>query len=355
MELLTTVERTMLSEAERHDTGGFDNWRKEPRQRPFVVDIDARPLMVLIDSAAHGVRLYELMSIRRPGDVLHYLWVTFVDMDEDVVESIKEGIDHRHPYEFDNKTPLTGVPFVYFDECFIRQGDDTYPEAATWRHHIDRPEWRLKLTDWFGLICKIQTRLHNTDDYLLQNEMRLVRETRHRLDFTEGVERRAQLVAPDFSQSQQNGDFYGKLRTLISQDDVHSVSCPFGGLAVWRILVEEQVRRAQSSGLPLQEAFNLAGPDHGLGNAVVPEDWGGEVHIPYEGMCIADLTFLPGWRKFTPEFADIDGSLTAALNSGFADQDTCRYLFVPRERDFGELGCAIRDVIDDHWVLYRSK
>lgn len=47
---------------------------------PFVVGVDARPLAVLIRSAARACRVYELMAINRPGDVLNYLWLTSVKM-----------------------------------------------------------------------------------------------------------------------------------------------------------------------------------------------------------------------------------------------------------------------------------
>jgi len=55
-----------------------------------------------------------------------------------------------------------------------------------------------------------------------------------------------------------------KILELIRQHDVRSVSCPYDDPELWLALVAEQVRRAAESGLPLQEAFTLCGPDGGL-------------------------------------------------------------------------------------------
>lgn len=55
-----------------------------------------------------------------------------------------------------------------------------------------------------------------------------------------------------------------KVLELIGQENVRSVSCPYDDPDLWLSLVAEQVRRATASGLPLQEAFTLCGPDSGL-------------------------------------------------------------------------------------------
>ena len=77
------------------------------------------------------------------------------------------------------------------------------------------------------------------------------------------------------------------------------------------------------------------------------KEWGGYVHIPYEGMVPGDLVFLPYWRVFRPEHAGVNGSLSQACGL------KCKYLFTPVERDFGDLGCATREVIDG-WVIYED-
>lgn len=136
-----------------------------------------------------------------------------------------------------------------------------------------------------------------------------------------------------------------KVLELIRGDNVRSVSCPFNDHELWRGLVSEQVRRTEQTGLPPQEAFTLCGPDGGMMD--IPwEEWGGRVHIPYEGMCGGDLVLLPLWRKFFVEDAEETGRLSTAMRM------CCYYLLTPR--DFGELSFAIRTLVGD-WVLYESK
>jgi hypothetical protein len=344
---LTTDEYSLLTQAVRHDTGGYDNWRKEPRTRQFLVDIDARPLSVLVNSARYGDRVHEFMTIQRPGDFLHYLWVTLIDLDDEVIQSAKESVAYRNPYSFDNNAPLKGLSFVEFDQCFIWQGDDTDLEDACWRRHIGQQSWRDKLFDLFALVVKLQQRLRTVDDFLLKNEIKLIDNKKHQKDFFATVKRHCALESLDFSADAKSAELYKVLAEIIAQNDVHSVSCPFGGLNIWRILVEEQIKRAQKLGLPHQEAFSLYGPDSGLSN--LPEDWGGYVHIPCEGMCDGDVIFLPNWRVFHAEKAGAGGSLAATLR-----MKLCRYLFVPKKRVLGDLGCATREEIGD-WVLYYDK
>lgn len=132
---------------------------------------------------------------------------------------------------------------------------------------------------------------------------------------------------------------------LITLPDVQSVSFPFEDERVWRMLVAEQVDRARRTGLHLQHAFGLSGPDSGL-----PFDtalWGGYVHIPYEGMCEGDLLVKPVWRGWSSSAAMGQGDLTAAMHG-----KPCRYVLLKGEQT--EVDSANRVVVDG-WTLYTSK
>jgi hypothetical protein len=132
---------------------------------------------------------------------------------------------------------------------------------------------------------------------------------------------------------------------LIKRSDVQSVSFPFVDEGVWRLLVQEQVERAERSGLHRQHAFALSGPDSGL--PFDPGDWGGYVHIPYEGMCESDLFIIPKWRGYILKLANGDGDLTAAM---FGKQ--CHYVLLRGEHP--EVDSATRTLAGG-WTLYTSK
>ncbi len=146
------------------------------------------------------------------------------------------------------------------------------------------------------------------------------------------------------------------IESLIVRENVQSVSCPLTDYFLWRLLVGEQLKRAERTGMSPQAAFTLSGPDSGLRN-VPYEDWGGKVHIPYEGACGADLFVKPAWRRTFPEADARGGSLSDVLFGGHFGEcvetgDVCQYLLA--NEDLGHLRCAHRVDIGDGWILYES-
>ena len=134
------------------------------------------------------------------------------------------------------------------------------------------------------------------------------------------------------------------IKELIKRPDVQSVSMPYADEEVWRALVVEQLERAQRTGLHRQHAFSLSGPDGGL--PFDPADWGGSVHIPYEGAAEADLFVKPPWYRFRLASAMETGSLTAAIGG-----KQCHHLFLEGEHQ--QVDCASRLVVQG-WTLYTS-
>ncbi|MCX7092680.1 MAG: hypothetical protein NTY50_04425 [Methylobacter sp.] len=337
--LLTDQERNVLIEAEILNIGSF--WAYRPtRECNFVLSIDARPLLTLIDTAGFGGRIYELMSILRPGDILHYLVVHFIDVDNEVVEYVKKSI---RSYYFDES--LVELPFYEFDCCFAWRGDDTENFEHAWCCHRDQDYWKIKLDALLLLVKDIQRRIRENTDYLLQHEIKLIDQGRHRMDYFADINRLFSLEVNIHPESSLKKSLFDLICSLIKKENVRSVSCPFQDYALWRVLVEEQVRRSQRTGLSPQQAFCLSGPDSGLPH-IEAENWGGKVHIPYEGVVGGDLFIYPSWREFNPKKAEKNGSLKAATGD-----KSCYYLLL--EGDYGEIDCAIRTVVDD-WVLYES-
>lgn len=177
----------------------------------------------------------------------------------------------------------------------------------------------------------------------------------------------------DVSEPLDESDLPSELRDLIltmaRRPDVHSVSCQFWDERLWKGLLEEQVKRARESGKPPREAFFLCGPDsgipgiaklhHGLED-LPPEEWfdgstveekmDGDIHIPYEGVCGADLLVYPAWRSIHPKAWTKDGADLDWATSGKA----CNHLLI--EQDLGEASCATRiGPIAGTWWLYSSK
>lgn len=135
------------------------------------------------------------------------------------------------------------------------------------------------------------------------------------------------------------------IEELSKRPDVQSVSFPYADERVWRLLVKEQVARAQRTGLHRQHAFSLSAGDEGL--PFDPSDWGGFVHIPYEGACESDFFVKPPWHACLLSAANGDGDLTAAMFG-----KACRHVLL--KGVFRELDSASRTVVEG-WTLYTSK
>ena len=131
---------------------------------------------------------------------------------------------------------------------------------------------------------------------------------------------------------------------LAAREDVRSVSCSYDDAEVWRGLIKEQLKRSQLPSIPLQRSFCLCGPDSGLDDLPLAE-WGGEVHIPYEGMCDGDLIILPSWRRFNASRLTGNGVLNYAIAK------CCNHVIVGV--DYGELVNITRQQIGECF-LYSS-
>lgn len=336
--LLSGVERDQLTRPVRIDIGKYHTWNPV-RECSFVVELDFQRLEALIDTAALGQRVYEFMSIRRPGDVLQYLTIRLVDVGSDVL-SIAAARSGR---EYVEAPPE--LPFPEFDSEFHWDFDDSPPHVCAWLTHRETAYWPEMMSETLEVVRTAQSRLRQTNDYLTRHELMLIDACRHRRDFwadwredIHPLPVSAGNVAPSPEAVRM------AILELIRREDIRSVSCPFDDFALWRGLVEEQVRRAEVSGLPLQKAFCLCGPDSGLRNLDV-EDWGGEVHIPYEGACGSDLFIVPPWHKFYADKVRNGGMLRWAVAK------PSNHILV--RGDFGELGCATRKAIGE-WTLYSS-
>ena len=169
-------------------------------------------------------------------------------------------------------------------------------------------------------------------------------------------------------------DFPDALRQLLlaiaGRPDVWSVSCQFTDWQLWRGLLAEQLRPSRLSGLPPALVFHLSGPDSGLpgisrywgvmcdlGDPPAQEQFtgdsleeqlGGFIHIPWEGVCQADLVVYPHWRKIAPERWQQPGAWLGSATFGLG----CNYLLI--DRDLGRAHCVDRTGPVAGWWLYRN-
>jgi len=352
--LLSTDHRTRMLNPDQIDIGTFRTCKSAESHGQFIVELDARPLVALFESAKYGSRLYELMTISDPADVLHYLYLTILDVHEDVLSYVQRTIKFRT--KFKNIAFENGISFAEFDSCFSRSDDEASDYERNWLTHRHSDYWNKKTHALLALTEEVQQRIRQLDDFLLQHEITLIDQGLHHRDALTHLDRLSLLENKAYAETRLPAPLFEIISQLIKKEDVQSVSCPLTDYPLWRLLVGEQIRRTQTTGLFPQEAFYLSSSDGGKMNLTgadnrpypnEPQDWGGTVHVPYEGATGADLFIKPAWHNFHKAEANEAGSLSRALFG-----KPCRYML--SNKDYGELGCATRLQVGD-WVLYHDE
>lgn len=349
LQVIPSAVITQLSSPVELDAGGYWGWRREEKS-PFVVEMDALPLLVLMAAAFQGVRVYEFMTIGRPGDLLNYLRVRPLSVHGEISQLFAK----TEREEFRSRDCGDDyLPFIKFDSRFYPEGDDTTREATCWLAFRSTSFWAETMLSLSAAVTSMQNRLREATDYLIQKEIAQIASRRHRRDFFHSIERRCLAHWEDYEAQHSGTSLLPLLQDLITRANVQSVSCPLTSLAIWRALVEEQLRCSESSGFDPRVAFTLSGPDGGL--SAPYEDWGGDVHIPYEGACGADLFIKPTWRRVFQEVDGRGGSLSDVVFDELVRPEmgyVCHYLLT--QEDLGPLQCATRREVGDGWVLYES-
>ena len=341
-QILTCPIRIELSYRVHHN-GAWED-------RPFVIDFDARPLAVLAESAALGHRLYEFMHLRRPGDLLRYWMVRAVEVGPEMAERLRRRLAHIKRRAFDPEMPLRALPFVQVDSCFWRQeirwvDDDSDDLDRAWfqyRQVNTRPD---ELVQMLEVVRAVQLRVRSIRDPLLAHELALIDSTSHARDdwaYLGPVDYEAHIPA---TRSSIDSGLFELITSTAKLEEVSSVSCQFNDRILWRALVWEQIGRASKLGVAPEKAFALSGPDSGLTDAVAG-DWGGDIHIPWEGAAGADLYVQPDWQLFDRDRALAAGSVRA----GVAWRNAHRYAIL--RGDPGEFVHDVRVRCGD-WTMYR--
>ena len=336
-----------LESTRQHSVGHFYPYRSQEAVS-IEAPLDSLPLLRLIDSAAYGDRVHEFMSIDRPGDVLHYWRICCASLPDDLIKHIKPRFPGRP--EIDPPT-FPYLSYVEFDRRFVFGGEDTEPAAACWIDYRNSPLLHRQADDDLALVRKYQTLLRQAGNMLLKREIEQIDQRTHPRDYLAAPKRHcdsSQCAGATLSVPEAVIDATAE---LVSRNSVHSASCWVQDYWLWRTLVGEQVRRSESTGQPPQSALHLSGPDRGLPDFSIG-DWGGQVHIPYEGACVANLHFKPRWQYLYPydETPPDDTPCRFFRPKPMIHDEMCLYLIT--DEDFGTLSGAMREKICDGWFLY---
>lgn len=266
---------------------------------PFRVEILSDSLSQLINNAWDGLRIYELFSLQRPGDIKHYLWVKIIEASS----RVSSGYDYRRA-EFDKDKygpkcpwPDQACPFNVFDKIFFYCGDDTEEEDACWREMVDSPSFQDFLELCLTQVRTAQAGLRWSGDIVAKHEIRLIDDEKHEYRFlTDPPRHLSMLGGPQRPLDKHTPAFYIMLEALLAKPEVQSVAYRYGNdYRSFRMFCIEQRKRADKSAKDPGIAFPIS-----VGNDGLPEasPWGNVVRYFDEGLGFGDLMIDPNPRKY---------------------------------------------------------
>lgn len=347
--LLTPPEHALFERRETLRYGSHGTpWRDH------VIEIDWEPLVELAAAAHRSDRIYELMALSRPGDLLRYARVHLVDVGPRTLAAIQSR--RRTRLKYDPVQNGDCMPFVDFEWSYWSSEDawqhwGSDPDTHSWNVLRAQPLWRELLGTRHRVVRLVQERVRGRhDDFLLQHELGLMDRGEHRRDFwskREQLPRWPRRVEP--SQTPVPEGLQEVLCALARHPEIRSMSLPFTDWALWRALVEVQVRRSLSEGCSPNEALHLGGAEADAW-AQEAADWGGEVKGPHSPEMF-DVFVLPLWHGWFRDRAVAAGS--ARVGSYVSGPGKCKKVLIAH-CDLGEFETEDR-IACEGWFIYRAK
>lgn len=270
---------------------------------PFRVEVQFHALEHLMADALEAHRVYELMMIRRPGDVWKYLWVNVLEVPTGVIMRMASKREDEYPHGR-CPWPENCIPLNLFDSFFYWCWEDTSPESSCWlteRESIRFAEFGRNL---YMRVQQTQEQIRASDDLLIRAELTEIAALQHCHDMD--AQPPFELTTADYQSPtipKRTTAYYEKLRGLLTGPEVLSVSVRGDDdYQTLRLLCMEQRRRALDTGRPIGHDMPLhVIADHFPSFA----RWSAKVACWQEGLGYGDL-MLDGY-KWNCDFTELLG------------------------------------------------
>lgn len=327
-------------------------WRIDP-PLPFRVKLHEFPLHHLIADAQEAHRVYELMSIRRPGDVWKYIWVELLDVPPSVHSSRKWRKDEAKD---SRKWPDNWLPLTEFDRCFYWAWDDTKPESQCWLPEREGPAFKKWAEELFAGVKTAQLAVQQAQDILIQIELAQMAATCHYRDYEAATP--FEITPPDYESPVKprfSQAFYDKLSELIRRPEVNCFSFIGEEYQVLRLAFTEQRLRFKSDD-PLLPANSwpisiLADFVHGL------RDWNAQAQVYSEGIGYGYLMVCPGEGSRRPLMGRMRWLLCETGENevpGFhrsSGDGWCLYQDLSSDEEFAQKSSSWRWMLNHYWKV----
>jgi len=303
---------------------------------PFRVEIQHHALEHLMADALEAHRVYELMMIRRPGDVWKYLWVKTLEVPPDVSMQVKWEREKENPWG-PCSWPEESLPLNQFDSFFCWCWEDTTPESACWLREKAGSRFTEFGRQFFQRIQDAQREIRNSHDLLIQAELAEIEALQHHHDMD--ARSPFEHTTPDYQSPtapKRKAAYYDKLRELLAMPEVSLVAVRGDDdYQTMRVLCADQRRRSLASGKPIGHELAL----HALSDGrSYYSRWGAAVNCWQEGLGYGDL--MINAMQCYPAFCD-----------HLQTTRRCRMIFT--HQDEGEIK-GYTQTKGDGWALYQD-
>lgn len=308
---------------------------------PFKVTLDASPLHRLISDATNAYRVYELMLIKRPGDVWDYVMVKPEDVPERLarrIASVREEAQDK--YAQYHSWPMGKMPFANFDRMFYWAYDDTEPEDEAWLSHRNSPVMKAFSTQLFAAVNSAKATL-SWNDPLLRHVLRLIDTGNHGFDHLSRTEALAAEASCGPSSDTHTKDFYKKLEDLLDDPELVSVAYRADGdYRVQKILATQQRKRSNKTKHHGGDSLYISALTN---KSICNKSWDSEINFYSEGLGHGDL-YIQG--------PGLGGNSIKALIEDFHRAAPGRHIL--SYRDEGDIKGYAKESGDGWWLYIKQ-
>ncbi|RBP47568.1 hypothetical protein DES53_101365 [Roseimicrobium gellanilyticum] len=251
----------------------------------------------LLADAQEAYRVYELMSIRRPGDIIHYIGIEPVEVTEYTLSRCLE----KKPKE----EPKTVVSLATFDGFFIAAWDDTEPEDGCWLHFRKSARFHDHLRSLFERVRAAQEALRSGSDPLIRHVIHLMETSSHSWDNSPDAPWwRTPSHYDSRTRPLRTLEYYAKLTELLARPDITSVRLYMhDDYQTERLVCTEQRVRASATGQITFEALPICM----FANRIpASPGWGEKIMAFHEGTGYGMLVIVedPGEAAYIKRMAE---------------------------------------------------
>ncbi len=261
-----------------------------PKQH-FCVEIDAEPFAQLCRDVEIGHRLYELLSLNRPGDLLAYLRVNFTQLPDELRQRVTKARHVATDANFGSPPwPEGTMPYARFSSLLYSHEDDMQPSDEAW-HSAWRRDSQNALLDGLFASANLAKQLAPKLDVVSAHVCRRILAGRHDYDYLPRDTAIAMSRNQGPAEDAHTEDYYATLREVLRDPRLASVAYRADG--DWRVLRELAIRQRQcalTTGHCPGDALHLSA----LVNLTIDNKaWDSEIWFFSEGLAHGDL-FIEG-------------------------------------------------------------